>query len=129
MIRTLTIAMALALAACGQSTSTTATPEPVAETPVNLSTPEDQLAGSEPVTAEFLVGSWGDNGDCSSAITYNADGTFQMRDGSTGRWTLEGDRLTMSGERGDFGVQIAKGKDHQLLVGQPDGGFGISQRC
>ena len=129
MIRTLTLAVTLALAACGQSTSTPGAPESASETPVNLPTPEEQLANSEAVTADFLVGSWGDNGDCNAVITYNADGTFQMRDGSTGRWTLEGDRLTMSGERGDFAVQVAKGNDHQLLVGQPDGGFGISQRC
>lgn len=128
MIRTLAAVLPLALAACGQSTPTPATPEPLAQAPA-LPTPEEQLAGSEPVTAEFLVGSWGDNGDCNSMITYNTDGTFQMRDGSTGRWTLNGDRLTMSGERGDFGVQVAKNNDHQLLVGQPDGGFGISQRC
>jgi hypothetical protein len=122
MIRTLTIAAALALAACGQTTSTPAAPapEPAAE---------QSTASDDAVTPAFLVGRWGDNGDCTSVVTYNADGTFQMRDGSTGRWTLDGDRLTMSGERGDFGVQIAKGNENQLLIGQPDGCFGISQRC
>ena len=123
MIRSLTVALVLALAACGEPASTPAASEPA------LPTPEEQLAGAETVTADFLVGRWGDNGDCSAVVTYNADGTFQMRDGSTGRWTLDGDRLTMSGERGEFGVQIAKGNENQLLIGQPDGGFGISQRC
>jgi len=117
---------ALTLAACSPPAATT--PEAPAQG-VELPTPEEQLAGSEAVTAEFLVGSWGDNGDCNSTITYNADGAFRMADGSTGTWTLEGDRLTMSGANGDFGVRVAKGNDHQLLIGQPDGGFGISQRC
>jgi hypothetical protein len=114
---------AFALAACGQSTSAPAAPEAAAD--ASLPTP----GGSDAVTAEFLVGAWGDNGDCSSTITYNADGTFRMQDGSTGAWTLEGDRVTMTGERGAFSVQVAKGNDRQLLIGQPDGGFGISQRC
>jgi hypothetical protein len=35
----------------------------------------------------------------------------------------------MSGERGDFSVQVAKGNENQLMIGQPDGSFGISQRC
>ncbi len=35
----------------------------------------------------------------------------------------------MSGANGAFAVNIAKGNDNQLFVGQPDGGFGISQRC
>jgi hypothetical protein len=52
-----------------------------------------------------------------------------MADGATGRWALEGDRVTMSGERGDFSVQVAKGNENQLMIGQPDGSFGISQRC
>ena len=81
------------------------------------------------MTAEFLVGMWGDNGDCTSTITFNADGSFRMADGATGTWTLVGDRVTMSGERGDFAVQVAKGNDRQLFIGQPDGSFGISQRC
>jgi hypothetical protein len=118
--------VACTLAACGQSA-----PAPQAEPPtaVDLPTPEEQLANTEAVTPDFLVGSWGDNGDCTSVVTYSADGTFRMADGATGRWALAGGRLTMSGERGEFGVQIAKGNDNQLLIGQPDGGFGISQRC
>lgn len=30
---------------------------------------------------------------------------------------------------GEFSVNVAKGNDNRLFVGQPDGGFGISQRC
>lgn len=127
MIRTLALALTLALAACGQTTSTPAAPATNAEAIVDPHAPP--VPSSEAVTAEFLVGAWGDNGDCNSTITYNADGSFRMQDGSTGTWTLEGDRVTMSGERGDFGVQVAKGNDNQLLIGQPDGSFGTSQRC
>lgn len=115
-----TFAAALALAACGQPASAPSVAAPAAEQP-----PTDPAA----VTAAFLIGTWGDNGDCSTTITYNADGSFRMADGATGRWALEGDRVTMSGERGDFSVQVAKGNENQLMIGQPDGSFGISQRC
>lgn len=111
---------AIALAACGQPDATPASQAPAAQ---------QTTADANAVTADFLVGAWGDNGDCTSTITYNADGSFRMADGSTGTWTLEGDRVTMSGAGGEFSVQVTKGNDNQLLIGQPDGGFGISQRC
>lgn len=119
-------AAALALAACGQTTAPTA--ETTVEAPV-IDPHAPVVPSADPVTAEFLIGTWGDNGDCNSAVTFNTDRTLRMQDGSPGTWTLEGDRLTMSGAGGDFTVSIAKGNDHQLLIGQPDGSFGISQRC
>lgn len=119
-------AAALALAACGQAAAPTA--EPTVEAPV-IDPHAPVVPNADPVTAEFLIGTWGDNGDCNSAVTFNTDGTLRMQDGSPGTWTLSGDRLTMSGAGGEFTVSIAKGNDHQLLIGQPDGSFGISQRC
>ncbi len=125
-IKPIFFAAALALAACGQTTAPAA--DATVEAPV-VDPNAPIVPSAEAVTAEFLVGTWGDNGDCNSAITFNADGTSRMQDGAPGTWTLEGDRLTLSGAGGDFTVTIAKGNDHQLLIGQPDGGFGISQRC
>lgn len=116
----------MALTACGQPAAPPA--EPTAEAPAtDPNAPPTPSA--DPVTAAFLIGAWGDNGDCNSAVTFNADGTLHMQDGSPGTWTLQGDRRTMSGANGDFAVNIAKGNDNQLFVGQPDGGFAISQRC
>jgi hypothetical protein len=125
-IKPIFFAAALALAACGQTTAPTA--EPTAEAPT-VDPHAMPVPSADPVTAEFLIGTWGDNGDCNSAVTFNADGTLRMQDGAPGTWTLEGDRLTMSGANGAFAVDITKGNDNQLFVGQPDGGFGISQRC
>lgn len=127
MIRTLSIALALALAACGQTTSAPAA-STAAEAPA-IDPHAPLVPSDDPVTTEFLVGAWGDNGDCTSTVTYNADGSYRMRDGTTGTWTLEGDRVSMRGVRGDFSLQVAKGNENQLLIGQPDGAFGISQRC
>jgi len=125
-IQSIFVAAALTLAACGQTAAPTA--ETTAEAPA-IDPYAPPVPSVDPVTAEFLVGTWGDNGDCNTAVTFNADGSFRMQDGSTGTWTLVGNRVTMSGARGDFGVQVAKGNESQLFIGQPDGSFGISQRC
>jgi len=50
-------------------------------------------AGAAP-TPEFMVGRWGEEGDCTLAIDFRADGTM---DGPFERWSLDGDRLTMEG--------------------------------
>jgi hypothetical protein len=51
------------------------------------------VAGAAP-TREYLVGSWGEDGDCTLAIEFRADGTM---DGPFEGWTLDGDQLTMIG--------------------------------
>lgn len=80
-------------------------------------------------TAEFLRGRWGDNGDCTKDIVFNADGTFQSYSGMSGAWTLQGDALTLDGANGSFLLRVAIGGDNTLMIGQPDGSFGMSQRC
>lgn len=127
MIRTLSIALVLALAACGETTSSPATEPSAAETTID---PHAAIAPSgDAVTAEFLVGVWGDNGACTSTMTFNADHSFTQQNGSTGTWALEGDRLLLSGESGEFGLTVGKSADGELMLGQPDGGFGTSRRC
>ena len=52
------------------------------------------------VTREFLVGRWTEEemNDCAGAVTeFRTDGSFAFPWGDTGRWTLDGDRLTMTG--------------------------------
>lgn len=113
----------LVLAACSQTPATTE--EPVGDATGLTEAP----AGSGAITREALVGAWGDNGDCTKLITFNADGTFQSYSEMTGTWTLEGDALTLSGSGGDFLLRVASGGENTLMIGQPDGSFGISQRC
>jgi hypothetical protein len=85
-------------------------------------------AGAAPTPAQ-LVGRWGDNGDCSKDIVYNADGTFRSYTGGSGNWSLDGDILTMSGAAGTFQVRVSILNGNQMLIGNPDGTIGISQRC
>jgi hypothetical protein len=77
----------------------------------------------------MLLGRWGDNGDCTKDIVFAADGTFRSYTGGGGTWSLTGDRMRMSGAGGTFevGVEIIDGST--LLIRNPDGSIGTSQRC
>jgi|CXWL01.1.fsa_nt_gi hypothetical protein len=76
-----------------------------------------------------LVGRWGDNGDCGKDIVFRGDGTFHSYTGGEGRWSLNGDQLTMAGEGGTFGVVIRWTDQNSMQVINPDGTVGISHRC
>ncbi|MGE0179621.1 MAG: hypothetical protein AB7O91_07365 [Sphingomonas sp.] len=77
----------------------------------------------------FLVGRWGDNGDCTRPVIFRADGTFLTHQGGEGQWSLRGDRLTMSGAQGIIVLRItARGRDRLAII-NPDGSRGSSQRC
>lgn len=117
----------LALAACNPPAAPEQA-EPVGDATAESANPTPP-AGSSPITAEALLGRWGDNGDCTKLITFNADGSFDSYSGMSGRWTLNGDALTLSGANGDFLLRVASGGPDTLMIGQPDGSFGISQRC
>ena len=86
-------------------------------------------AKKAPVTAEFLIGRWGDNGDCTKDVVFRPDGTFSSYTGGSGRWVLDGDRLIMSGANGEFIVRVERDENDQLVVTNPDGSVGRSQRC
>lgn len=94
---------ALALAACSETktaddAATTAEAAPAAAAPAaDAAAPAAAAAapaaGAAP-TKEFMVGSWGTDGDCELAIGLKADGTM---DGPFDGWKLEGNVLTMIG--------------------------------
>jgi hypothetical protein len=80
-------------------------------------------------TAAALIGRWGDNGDCAKDIVFNADGTFASYAGGTGAWSLNGHVMTMSGSGGAFQVRVEAIDANRLLIQNPDGSIGTSQRC
>lgn len=124
-MRVLGVAIALTLAAC--SPPAAQAPAPSVEAPADDGQPLHSATAL--VSSEMLVGRWGDNGDCTKDITFAADGAFRSYTGGSGRWSVAGDRLTMAGDGGTFVVQIQSVNEQQLIVGNPDGSFGISQRC
>jgi len=120
-------AFAAMLAACGPAADRPAT-APEAPAPQAAATPAASEAQTAPTPA-MLVGRWGDNGDCAKDIVFNADGTFTSYTGGSGRWTLNGDRMTMTGAAGTFEVRVSIANNNTLIIGNADGSYGLSQRC
>ena len=127
-MRSIAIAAAIFLAACSPAPADTTTAPPASTGGAAKPTQATQQAGDAPTPA-MLVGRWGDNGDCSKDIVFSADGTFRSYTGGTGSWSLSGDIMTMSGAAGTFQVRVSILNGNQLLIGNPDGTIGISQRC
>jgi hypothetical protein len=80
------------------------------------------------VTGAYLLGRWTDNDDCSDAVSFVRGGSFVAGNGSAGRWSLAGDRLTMSGSS-TMVVRIAAIDPNIMMVINPDGALGRSTRC
>lgn len=123
--------LATVLAACSPpAAQAPSAPEASAQAPAKPSAATTAVApeGLQP-TAAVLVGRWGDNGDCSKDIVFNADGTFASYTGGTGRWSLDGDIMTMSGSGGTFQVRVQAIDANRMMIQNPDGSVGTSQRC
>lgn len=127
-MRLVAVAAVLFVAACSPAPAdTAASPAQTAEADTGKPAGAGQ-AGDAPTPAQ-LVGRWGDNGDCSKDIVFNADGTYRSYTGGSGNWSLSGDVMTMSGAAGTFQVQVSILNGNQMLIGNPDGSIGTSQRC
>ncbi|MBX3562827.1 MAG: hypothetical protein KF780_13565 [Sphingomonas sp.] len=101
----------------------------LAAAPVSAQSGKPVMAPERPVTAAALVGRWGDNGDCRQDVIFRADGTFLSYTGGEGRWTLNGDRLALTGPGGEFVMRVRWGDSGRLIITNPDGSIGSSQRC
>jgi hypothetical protein len=122
------VAAALFIGACAPAPVANESAEAAPEATVANAPAAPPQAGHAPTPAQ-LVGRWGDNGDCSKDIVFSADGAFRSYTGGSGSWSLSGDVMTMSGAAGTFQVRVTILNDNQLLIGNPDGAIGISQRC
>ncbi len=77
----------------------------------------------------FLVGRWGDNGDCSKDVTLNADGSFTSYTGGGGEWSLNGSTMRMVGKAETLAVEVDVIDQNTLRITNPNGSVGTSQRC
>lgn len=126
----LTAGAAATLAACGGGASgndsagnATGTPaENVIPADENVAAPAGNdtaaatpAAGAAP-TREFVVGRWGDDGDCTLAIDFRADGTT---DGPFGNWTLDGNQLSMADNPQAMTVTVV---DQNTMESRREGG-------
>ena len=81
------------------------------------------------VDREFLIGTWSDQGDCSTTVAFTADGGYATADGAEGQWSLAGDTLTLSGEAGATRLTIIPIDRNTMEVIGEDGSHDRSTRC
>lgn len=155
-MRLLVFALALVIAACtpqapqqapsqqqanGASTSASgpsnkgdgqAAAPAAAETPDNKGDGQSAAPArpaADTIDAGFMIGRWGDNGDCTKDIVINSDSTFRSYTGGEGRWSLRGNTLSLSGDNGTFDMRLELINHDTLRITNPDGSVGTSQRC
>jgi hypothetical protein len=110
----LNLAVAVATALAG---SATAPAQPPAASSANIA-----------VTPAFLYGRWTDDGDCSNAIDFLADGRFVTTGGGAGRWSLSGGRLTFQAAQ-TISARIQASSRNRIVLYHDDGAVGQSTRC
>lgn len=86
-------------------------------------------SSSDPIDPRALVGRWGDFGSCAQPIDMRADGSFTTADGGRGNWTLNGDSLRLNGPGGNIDLRLQSVTPSQIILVNPDGSVGRSQRC
>jgi len=85
-------------------------------------------AGAITPNRAYIAGRRTDDGNCAVAVEFAPDGRFITHDGGGGLWHLQGDRLTMTGER-TLQLQIVPIDQNTMNVVNPDGSLGRSTRC
>lgn len=135
-MRVLVFAAALTLAACMPQAPQQPQPQRgSAATTTQANAPSGKPGADASVEATpildraFLIGRWGDNGDCSKDVTLNADGSFTSYSGGEGQWTLEGTTMRMSGKQSTQQVEVERVDQNTVRITNPDGSVGTSQRC
>lgn len=98
-------------------------------TPLLLLAAAPPAAAPLPVTAEALVGRWGDNGDCTHFLILRGDGTFRSYTGGEGRWSFRRGELVMTGANGSVTRRVERLDRARIRLSGADGAAGISQRC
>ncbi len=110
---------ALSLTACKSETAdttaeaTTAASEPAATTAAATAAPVAAAPGSKP-TKDFMVGKWGEEGDCALALEFKADGTMV---GPFEKWNLEDGVLEMVGNPQKISLTVVDDKTMESQIG------------
>ena len=70
------------------------------------------------VTADWLIGTWSDPRDCSEPFYITRDGQFRAPNGALGRWSLQGDMLTLIFGEARESVRIIRISDNELKLAE-----------
>ena len=82
-----------------------------------------------PIEASRLVGRWSESPDCASGFEFRADGSFTVAEGGEGRWVLDGDTLTLTGEAGSARVRLRQLDARAMVAEDEEGRTSRSVRC
>ena len=141
-MRILVFVAALTLAACmpqapqqqqppqaQQQSAAAVTTTPVANQASKPGSADASVETTPILDRDFLVGRWGDNGDCTKDVVLNADGSFRSYTGGEGQWSLHGSTMRMAGKESAQEVELELINQNTLRITNPDGSVGTSQRC
>ena len=78
---------------------------------------------------DWFAGSWTDDGDCSHAAQFNADGQYRLADGTRGMWNIRNGRLVVQNDSGRTEVQLRRTGADVVEIVNRDGSVGRSTRC
>lgn len=113
--RAITLAALLLLAACGGKKDAAEPAKAEGDAaPAAAAAAAAPAAGAAP-TREFIVGKWGEDGDCKLAIDFKADGSM---DGPVEKWEFKDGKLTMVGLPGTFDLKVV---DDKTMESRADG--------
>ena len=87
-----------------------------------------QAARAVRLDRAYLIGLWTDDGNCRNAVEFARDGRFINPNGTVGQWLLDGDRLTLTGER-RLRVRLRLIDRDRVDIVNEDGSLGHSTRC
>lgn len=107
---------ALSLTACKSDTADTTAEATTASEPAATTAAAAPVAaapGSKP-TKDFMVGKWGEEGDCNLAIEFKADGTMV---GPFEKWNLEDGVLEMVGNPQKISLTVVDDKTMESQIG------------
>ena len=107
---------ALSLTACKSDTADTTAEATTASEPAATTAAAAPVAaapGSKP-TKDFMVGKWGEEGDCALALEFKADGTMV---GPFEKWNLEDGVLEMVGNPQKISLTVVDDKTMESQIG------------
>ncbi|HST37548.1 MAG TPA: hypothetical protein VLK25_13095 [Allosphingosinicella sp.] len=84
-------------------------------------------ANSVPLSRQFMIGTWTDDGDCDHAVEFLGDGRY-FAGGSRGIWQLDGHELTLTSDA-ILVMQVVPLDEDTIGVIGADGSVGESMRC
>ena len=99
------------------------------EQPAPNPPPVEQPAPAAPaLDASYFVGRWSSDGESDCNSSFNSDGTFTANNGGRGYWSLDGDRLTLTGDS-TLVLQVSPIDQNTMTLINPDGSLVRATRC